>query len=151
MSLIARTAGRRACQHGRNSQPPICQNAQHRHVVFFMKRQDPVIEQIGRGDRGLGGAQFGLRDLAISIYIGLLINAPNTLEGADREGVLRSQIAGMGRLDLAAGYIIQLFLFQGLDLCLGQDTPFFGDFGFQRLQAGFEVRQIMVQPDRPHA
>ena len=100
-----------------------------------MKRQNPVIEQVGRGDRSLGGVQVDLRDLAISIYIGLLMNAPNTLEGANREGVLRSQIAGMGRLDLAAGCIIQLFLFQGLDLCLGQDTTFFGDFGLQRLQA----------------
>ena len=27
----------------------------------------------------------------------------------------------------------------------------FGDFGLQRLQAGFDVRQIMAQPDRPHA
>jgi hypothetical protein len=116
-----------------------------------MKRQNPVIEQVGRGDRGLGGVQVDLRDLAISIDIGLLINAPNTLEGANREGVLRSQMAGMGRLDLAAGCIIQLFLFQGLDLCLGQDTTFFGDFGLQRLQAGFDVRQIMAQPDRPHA
>ncbi len=102
-----------------------------------MKRQNPVIEQVGRGDRSLGGVQVDLRDLAISIYIGLLMNAPNTLEGANREGVLRSQIAGMGRLDLAAGCIIQLFLFQGLDLCLGQDTTFFGDFGLQRLSGGF--------------
>ena len=57
-----------------------------------MKRQNPVIEQVGRGDRGLGGVQVDLRDLAISIYIGLLINAPNTLESADIEGVLRSQV-----------------------------------------------------------
>ena len=131
--------------------PPICQNAQHRQIVFFMKRQNPVIEQVGRGDRSLGGVQVDLRDLAISIYIGLLINAPNTLEGADIERVLRSQTAGMGRLDLAAGCIIQLFLFQGLDLCLGQDTTFFGDFGLQRLQAGFDVRQILAQPDQSHA
>ena len=55
-----------------------------------MKRQNPVIEQVGRGDRGLGGVPVDLRDLAISIFIGLLINAPNTLEGANREGVLRS-------------------------------------------------------------
>ena len=116
-----------------------------------MKRQNPVIEQVGRGDRGLGGVQVDLRDLAISIYIGLLINAPNTLEGANREGVLRSQMAGMGRLDLTAGFIIQLLLFEGLDLCLGKDAAFFGDFGFQRLQAGFEVCQIMAQPDRPYA
>ena len=131
--------------------PLICLNAQHWQIVFFMKRQNPVIEQVGRGDRGLGGVQVDLRDLAISIYMGLLINAPNTLESADIEGVLRSQIAGMGRLDLAAGCIIQLFLFQGLDLCLGQDTTFFGDFGLQRLQAGFDVRQILAQPDQSRA
>ncbi len=89
-----------------------------------MKRQNPVIEQVGRGDRSLGGVQVDLRDLAISIYIGLLINAPNTLEGANREGVLRSQIAGMGRLDLAAGCIIQLFLFQGLTCASVRIPPF---------------------------
>ena len=57
-----------------------------------LQRTDPVIEQVGRGDRGLGGVQVDLRDLAISIYMGLLINAPNTLESADIEGVLRSQV-----------------------------------------------------------
>ena len=52
---------------------------------------------------------------------------------------------------LTAGFIIQLLLFKGLDLCLDKDVAFFGDFGFQRLQAGFEVCQIMAQPDRPYA
>ena len=151
MSWIARTAGRRACQHGRNSQPPDLSECAAPARRVLHETAGPVIEQVGRGDRGLGGVQVDLRDLAISIYIGLLMNAPNTLEGANREGVLRSQMAGMGRLDLAAGCIIQLFLFQGLDLCLGRDTTFFGDFGLQRLQAGFDVRQIMAQPDRPHA
>jgi hypothetical protein len=59
--------------------PLICLNVQHWQIVFFMKRQNPVIEQVGRGDRRLGGVQVDLRDLAISIYTGLLINAPNPL------------------------------------------------------------------------
>ena len=33
---------------------PIGQNAQHAHVVFGKKRQDPVIQKIRRGDRRLG-------------------------------------------------------------------------------------------------
>ena len=54
----------------------------------------------------------------------------------------------MSGLDLAASLIVQLLLFERLNLGLGQDCAFLGNLGFQRLQAGFEVCKILAQPDR---
>ena len=53
-----------------------------------MERQHPVIEQVGGGDRRLGGVELGLRDLGIGIDIALLVDPPHPLQGADIEGVL---------------------------------------------------------------
>ena len=72
-----------------------------------------------------------------------MIDPAHALQGADIEGVLRAKITRMGCLDLAAGLIIQLLLFKRLHLRLGQDGALVGHLGFQRLQAGFEVRQIV--------
>ena len=51
-------------------------------------------------------------------------------------------------LDLAPGLVVELLLFQRLDLSLGQDDALFGDFGFERLQADLEVGQAVAYPDR---
>ena len=53
----------------------------------------------------------------------------------------------MGRLDPS----VQLLLLQGLHVCLGKDAAVFDNDGLQRFQAGFDVRQILAQPDQPHA
>lgn len=34
----------------------------------------PVVEQVGDGDRGLGGVELGVRDLAVGVDAGLLVN-----------------------------------------------------------------------------
>ncbi len=67
---------------------PVGHNPQHRQVMLIMERQHPVIEQIGGGDRRLGGVELSMRHLAI---------------GVDIERVLAAQTARMGRLDLTAG------------------------------------------------
>lgn len=61
----------------------ICQNTQHRQVVFFMKRQHPIVEQISGRYRGFGGVELGVGDLGISVDIGLLIDPANALLCAD--------------------------------------------------------------------
>ena len=122
---------------------------QHRQVVFFVEWQHPVVEQVGRGDRRLGGVEFGMGHLAIGVHVGLLVDPANALEGADIERVLAAQITRMSGLNLAAGLIVQLLLFKRLNLGLGQDCAFLGNLGFQRLEPLFEVGQIVPQPDRP--
>ena len=67
---------------------PVGHDPQHRQVVLVMERQHPVIEQVGGGDRRLGGVELGLRDLGIGIDIALLVDPPHPLQGADIEGVL---------------------------------------------------------------
>lgn len=79
--------------------------AQQRQSLGLQEGQYPVIEQIRRGDRRLGGVELGKRHLGVGVHEGLLIHPAHPLEGADVKGVLRSQIAGVGRFDLAAGDI----------------------------------------------
>ena len=121
---------------------------QHRQVVFFVEWQHPVVEQVRRRNRRLGGGQFGIGHLAISFHVGLLVDPANALEGADIERVLTAQIARMSGLNLAAGFIVQYLLFKSLNLRLCQDAALFGDYGIWRLQTRFEVGQIVPQPDR---
>ena len=59
--------------------------------------QHPIIVQVGGGDRRLGCVALGRGPLRIGIDEGLLVNAANSLEGADIERVLAAQIARMGR------------------------------------------------------
>ena len=82
---------------------PVGQDAQRWQVVFLVERQHPIIEQVGGGNRRFGGVEFGVSNLAIGVHIGLLIDPPDALECTDVERVLRAQIAGVGRFDLAAG------------------------------------------------
>lgn len=82
---------------------------QHRQVMFLMERQHPIIEQISRRDRRLGGVELGMRDRAIGVHIGLLVDPPDALEGADIERVLAAQIARVGGFDLAAGLVSSFF------------------------------------------
>ena len=103
--------------------------------MLFIERQYPVVEQVSRRNGRLGRVQLGVGDLAIGVDIGLLVDAANALEGANVECVLTAQIARMGSLDLAAGFIVQLLFLQRLDLRLGQEDAFFGNLGFQCFQA----------------
>ena len=77
------------------------------------------------------GVELGVRDLAICVDIGLLVNAPDALQRADVERILRAQVAGVGGINLAAGFIVQLLLFKRLGLGLGQNAAVLGDLGFK--------------------
>ncbi len=115
--------------------------------MFLIKGQHPIIEHIGCRDRRFGGVELGVGDLGIGVDIGLLIDPSDTLQGADVEGILRAQIAWVGGLNLAGGFIIQLFLLQSLNLGFSKDDAVLCHFGFQGLQAILEVGQVMAQPD----
>ena len=52
--------------------------------------------------------------------------------------------------DLAAGLVVQLLLFERLDLGFGEDDAVFGNFRLQGSWALLEVGQIVAQPDRTY-
>ncbi len=54
--------------------------------------------------------------LGVGIDIGLLVDPPNALEGADVEGILRAEIARVSCLYFATSLIIKLFALQCLYL-----------------------------------
>ena len=130
---------------------PVGQDTQHRQVMLLIERQHSIIEEISSGDRRLGGIELGMGHFAIGVDIGLLVHPTNALDGADIEGVLTAEIAGMGRFHLAAGLIVMLLLLKSLDLCLGQDDTVFSNLGLQRFQPILEVGKLMPQPDRADA
>lgn len=107
--------------------PAIRHNAQHRQIVFLVEWQYPIVQQISRRDRGLGGVQLGMCHLGIGVDIGLLINPPDALQCADIERVLRPQIARVCGLNLAAGLIVVLFLLKRLHLRLSQNAAVSGN------------------------
>ena len=45
---------------------------------------------------------------------------------------------------LAPGFVVQLLLFQRLNLGLGKHDAIIGDLGLQGFQALFEVRQVVA-------
>ena len=57
----------------------IGQHARQADVVFVVERHHPVIENLGRGDRGLAIIQLGKGDLGIGVDEGLLIDPPDAL------------------------------------------------------------------------
>src|SRR5262249_53881765 len=58
-----------------------------------IKRHNPVVEDLGRGDRGFAVIELGEGHLGVGIDEGLLIDPPDALQGADIKGVLRPAIA----------------------------------------------------------
>ncbi len=77
-----------------------------------------------------------------------MIDPANAFQGTDIEGVLSPKITGMRGLDLAPGLVVELLLLQRLDLSFGENDTLFGNLGFEHLQAGLEVGQVVAHPDR---
>ena len=94
--------------------------------MAFEQRDHPIIEQISRRDRRLAIVELGTGDLGVGIDEGLLIDAPNSLQIADIEGILGAAIARMLALKLAMSLLLGLGLFQRDDLRLGQYQAFLG-------------------------
>jgi len=66
----------------------------------------------------------------------LLIDATHALQGADVEDVLRTQVAGVSRVDFPAREIVFALSFQDSDLGFGQYQTSLGGLPFQLL--GFD-------------
>ena len=67
--------------------PAVGHDPQHGQIMLIVERQHPIVEQVGRRDRRLGGVEFGMCHLGIVVDIGLLIDTTDALEGfAPRRG-----------------------------------------------------------------
>lgn len=128
----------------------IGEDAQHRQALLFIEGQHLIIQHVGGSDRCLGGIKLGLSHLGIGVDISLLVDPTDPFHGADIEGVLSAEIAGMCGLDLGPGFVVELLLLQGLNLRLREDASLCGNLGFERLEPRLKVRQIVPQPDGPH-
>jgi len=73
-----------------------------------------------------------------------LIDPSYTLNGTHIVGILGNQVAGVLRFNLAMGFLLFLFAFQGNDPGLGQNKAVLGYTGFQGLQALLKDLQIVA-------
>ena len=105
--------------------------------MLVIKRHHPVVEDFGRGDRGLTIIQLGKGNLGVGIDDGLLVDPPNPFQRADIEGVLRLAVARALALELALRFLVGLGLLERGDLCLGQQDALLRHLGFERLEAMF--------------
>src|ERR1700756_3635603 len=90
----------------------VSQYAQQLDIALLEQRHHPIIEQIGRRDRGLAIVKLGASDLGVDMDEGLLVDAANTLQIADIERILGAAIARMLALELPRGLFLGLGLFQ---------------------------------------
>src|SRR5205085_5247275 len=88
-------------------------HARYPDVVFVVERHHPVIEDLGRGDRGLAIIQLGEGYIGIGVDEGVLIDPPHALQGADIKGVLRPARAGALAVELAERLLVGLGLLEG--------------------------------------
>ena len=88
--------------------------------MLVVERHHPVVEDLGRGDRGLAVIELGEGDLGVGVDEGLLIDPPDALQRADIEGVLRAAIARALALELAMRLLVGLGLLERGDLGLGE-------------------------------
>src|SRR5215831_12823817 len=79
----------------------VSQYAQELDIVLLKEWQHTVIEQIGRHDRRFAIVEFGKADLGVAVDEGLLVEASNTRQIADIEGVLSAAVTRMLALELA--------------------------------------------------
>src|SRR5262249_31513015 len=129
----------------------VSQHAQELDIVLLEERQHTVIEQIGRRDRRLAVVELGKADLGVGVDEGLLVDASNTLQIADIEGVLGAAVTWMLALELAVRLLLGLGLFQRDDLRLGQHQALLGALGFQRLEPLVHGFQVVAWPHPAHA
>ena len=127
------------------------QHPAERDAVLLVEGDDPVIEQIGGGDRRLDVVELGEPDLGVGVDEGLLVDATHPLQRADIEGVLGTAVAGTGAVELAMGFLVGLRLLQSGELALGQDQAILRHPGLQSLQPlghGVEVMALIEMSRR---
>src|SRR3954467_508519 len=86
------------------------QHAAQPDLVLIIEGHHTVVEEIGRGERGLAIVELGEGDLGVSVDEGLLVDAPDPLHGADIEGVLSAAVARTLALELAMRLLLTLGL-----------------------------------------
>jgi hypothetical protein len=64
---------------------------------------------------------------------------------------LGSAIAGAFAVEFAMGFLLDLGLFRGSDLGLGEHQPFLRHIGLERLEPFLDVLEIVTLPDAAHA
>ena len=101
--------------------PTVGQHPQQSHRVLFEEGQHLIVEQLHGCERSLHRIQHRESHLRIGVEESLLIDASHPFEGADIEGVLGAQIAGMGGLDLPVQLVEILLLFRAAN-CLSVKT-----------------------------
>src|SRR5437773_8051144 len=129
----------------------IGQHARQTDAVLVIKRHHPIIEDLGRGDRGLAIVEFGERDLGIGVDKGLLIDPPDALQRSDIEGVLRAAIARALAVELAMRLLVGLGLLERGNLRFGEQHAFLCHLDLERLEAVLHRGQIVTLPDAAHA
>src|SRR5262245_66461241 len=88
----------------------VSQHAQEPDIVLLEERQHTVIEQIGRRDGRLAVVELGKAHLGVGVDEGLLVDASNTLQITDIEGILGADVTGMLALKLAVRLLLGLGL-----------------------------------------
>jgi hypothetical protein len=89
-------------------------------------------------------------DSGVSVDEGPLVDAPDAFERADVESILRAEIVGVLRLDLAVSLLLLLGALQRLQLILGQDQASLRDLRRQGFEPPVESLQVVAQPDAAH-
>jgi hypothetical protein len=97
------------------------QHAAEPDLVLIVEGHHTVVEEIGRGERGLAIIELAEGELGVGIDERLLVDAPDPLQVANIERVLGAAVARMLALELAMRLLLGLGLFQRDKLGLGQD------------------------------
>src|SRR5499433_3640114 len=128
----------------------IGQHARQPDTVLVIERHHPVIENLGRRDRGLAVIEFCKADLGVGVDDSLLIDPADALQGTDVKGILRAAIAGAFALELAMRLLVGFGLLERGDLGLGQQDAILRHLGFERLEAMLDRGQIVALPHAAH-
>src|SRR4051812_44072317 len=120
-------------------------------LVLIIEGHHTVVEEIGRGERGLAIVELGEGDLGVSVDEGLLVDAPDPLHGADIEGVLGAAVARTLALELAMRLLLTLGLLKRGELALGQHQALLGDLRLERLEPLLHGLKFMALPHAAHA
>ena len=125
----------------------IGQHAAELHLMGIIERHDPIVKEIGGGDRRLAVVELGEGDLGIGVDERLLVDAADPLHVADVERILGPAIARTFALELAMRLLFALGLLQRGQLAFGQNQAFLGDLGFERLEPFLHRLKIVALPD----
>lgn len=109
------------------------------------------MQEIGSPHRSVAIIQFRNPNRTRGVDERLLLDAPDALARAHREGVVGSVVAWTLPLEFPVGLFVRVRLLSGHARSFRPDQAFLGDLGFQRLEAFPHPLQIMPEPEAPDA